>query len=157
MKLAAVVAAIMLIACSAEPAVPRTQPVSTTAATTRPAAATAATDTKMEQSTAEAPLPPALDPTEAQTAPAPAAPTPETTTTHTDAPEPQTDTPEAAPTAIHTREIVLLKVAVAEIPSGLPDYDSHDWKHWTDGDCQDAHQEVLVAESRSTVSYRTDR
>ena len=48
---------------------------------------------------------------------------------------------------------------MSAIPSNLPTYDRHDWKHWTDsdGDCQDARQEVLVAESQTTVSYRTDR
>ena len=44
-------------------------------------------------------------------------------------------------------------------PANLPAYNRDDWKHWTDadGDCQDARQEVLVAESRITVSYETDR
>ena len=46
---------------------------------------------------------------------------------------------------------------VSAIPSNLPTYDRHDWKHWVDADCQDARQEVLVAESRATVSYQTDR
>ena len=50
-------------------------------------------------------------------------------------------------------------MAVAEIPTELPDYDRDDWNHWTDSDddCQDARQEVLVAESRRAVSYRTYR
>ena len=50
-------------------------------------------------------------------------------------------------------------VTISEIPVALPAYDCHDWKHWTDadGDCQDARQEVLVAESHITVSYHTDR
>ena len=53
----------------------------------------------------------------------------------------------------------MLRVTVSAIPTNLPTYDRDDWKHWTDadGDCQDARQEVLVAESRTAVSYQTDR
>lgn len=63
------------------------------------------------------------------------------------------------PTAIHVSEIKLLKVAVAEIPADLPDYDRHDWRHCTDadGDCQDARNGALIAASRATVSFKTDR
>ncbi len=52
-----------------------------------------------------------------------------------------------------------LRVTVSAIPSNLPTYDRHDWNHWTDadGDCQDARQEVLVAESQTRVGFRTDR
>ena len=48
---------------------------------------------------------------------------------------------------------------MSAIPSNLPAYDRHDWKHWTDsdGDCQDARQEVLVTESRIGPDFRTDR
>ena len=62
-------------------------------------------------------------------------------------------------TAVHTSEIKLLQVAVAETPDNLPDYDRDDWRHWTDADddCQDARHEVLVAESQTTVSFKTDR
>ena len=44
---------------------------------------------------------------------------------------------------------------MSAIPSNLPDYDPHDWKHWTnaDGDFQDARNEVLMDESRGAVSY----
>ena len=67
--------------------------------------------------------------------------------------------PTIPPTAIHTSELHILRVTIAEIPTNLPDYDRQDWKHWTDedGDCQDARNEVLVAESRAAVAYRTDR
>ena len=58
-----------------------------------------------------------------------------------------------------TRPATVLRITVSTIPSNLPAYDRHDWKHWTDadGDCQDARQEVLVAESQTGVSYETDR
>ena len=52
-----------------------------------------------------------------------------------------------------------MRVTVSTIPSNLPTYDRHDWRHWTDadGDCQDARQEVLVAESQTVPGFRTDR
>ena len=72
-----------------------------------------------------------------------------------------TDTPVPAPTptSIHTSELNILRVTISEIPASLPEYDRHDWKHWTDadGDCQDARNEALVAESQTAVSYNTDR
>ena len=50
-------------------------------------------------------------------------------------------------------------MTVSAVPATLPDYDRKDWKHWTDadGDCQDARNEVLIAESQTRVAYRTDR
>ena len=95
---------------------------------TQPANTTATAP--VAQTTAEAAAPTLLDPTEGPT-----------------------------PTATHVFEIKPLKVAVAEIPTDLPDYDRHGWKHWTDadGDCQDTRNEVLIAESKTTVSFRTDR
>ena len=69
--------------------------------------------------------------------------------------------PPARPTSTTTATSpsVVLRVTVSAIPSNLPGYDRHNWDHWTDadGDCQDARQEVLVAESRINVSFRTDR
>ena len=58
--------------------------------------------------------------------------------------------PQAAPTLV---------ITVAPIPAGIPDYDRGDWRHWVDadGDCQDARQEVLVAESLDQVTFETDR
>ena len=55
--------------------------------------------------------------------------------------------------------MAVLRVRLASLPAGLPAYDRNDWKHWTDqdGDCQDARQEVLIAESATEVTYRTDR
>ena len=48
---------------------------------------------------------------------------------------------------------------VAPIPADIPAYHRSDWRHWIDedGDCQDARQEVLIAESLETVTYETDR
>ena len=67
-------------------------------------------------------------------------------------PAPTTPTPEPIPATT-------LVITVASIPTGIPDYDRSDWKHWTDadGDCQDARQEVLIAESLVTVTFETDR
>ena len=58
-----------------------------------------------------------------------------------------------------TNPTTVLHVTVAAIPVNLATYDRDDWKHWTDadGDCQDACNEALIAESRVSVSYRTDR
>ena len=51
--------------------------------------------------------------------------------------------------------MVLLSIVVAPIPDAIPDYDRGEWRHWTDedGDCQDARQEALVAESVGPVAY----
>ena len=53
----------------------------------------------------------------------------------------------------------MLRITVSAVPSNLPTYNRHEWKHWTDadGDCQDARQEVLVAESRSALGFRSGR
>ena len=58
-----------------------------------------------------------------------------------------------------TEPATTLVITVAEIPANIPDYSRSEWKHWVDadGDCQDARQEVLIAESLETVTYETDR
>ena len=63
------------------------------------------------------------------------------------------------PTTTSISATTVLRVTVSAVPSALPDYDRRDWKHWTDadGNCQNARNEVLVAESRTVVTYRTDR
>ena len=50
------------------------------------------------------------------------------------------------------------ELAVSEVPADLPAYDRDDWPHWSDedGDCQDARQETLVAESAAPVIFKTD-
>lgn len=48
---------------------------------------------------------------------------------------------------------------VREVPADLPAYDRDDWPHWSDedGDCQDARQETLIAESATPVRFKTDK
>ena len=67
-----------------------------------------------------------------------------------------TPTPEPTPTPPETK---ILIITVAAVPAGIPEYDRSEWKHWVDedGDCQDARQEVLIAESLEPVEYETDR
>ena len=50
-------------------------------------------------------------------------------------------------------------MCIARLPANLPEYDRHDWKHCTDadGDCQHTRNEVLVVESQTAVSFKTDR
>ena len=91
--------------------------------------------------TAAAAVPAAQPPTEMQTAAA----TP----------------PQPAPTATTSTSTTVLRVTVSHIPSNLPTYDRVHWKHRTDADgdcdCQDARQEMLVAESRNALSFKTNR
>ena len=69
-----------------------------------------------------------------------------------------TATPTPTPTKTPTTSTSLV-ITVAEIPSGIADYERRDWKHWVDedGDCQDARLEVLIAESLVAVTFETDR
>ena len=66
--------------------------------------------------------------------------------------QPARATPSPMPTAV-------LVITVAEIPAGILEYNRGEWKHWVDedGDCQDARQEVLIAESLVEVTYEDDR
>ena len=84
----------------------------------------------------------------------PQTPTVASTATSTPTATPTRTPPTPAPTTTTT-----LVITVAEVPADIPDYDRSDWRHWTDedGDCQDARQEVLIAESLETVTYETDR
>ena len=96
--------------------------------------------------------------------------TPEPTPVPTNAPQVEpTPTTEAKPkptatsspsslTSIPTSKISTpsMELAVAEVPTDLPDYDRGDWKHWVDedGDCQNARHEVLVHESLVDVKFK---
>ena len=162
----------MILACTTEPAPPppqadngaAPQAAATTVPVTQPLTAMptaplqpARTDTPEPTTAATpttAPTATPTPPTATATAPPAATPTaelPTLTPTPTSRP--------ARPTATTTIPTSVLRVTVSTIPSNLPTYDRHDWKHWTDadGDCQDARQEVLVAESRTGPSFRTDR
>ncbi len=79
-----------------------------------------------------------------------------TTATETQATPMPTPTPEPTPATPETNTLV---ITVAAVPAGIPVYDRDDWKHWTDEDrdCQDARQEVLIAESLEPVEYEDDR
>ena len=81
------------------------------------------------------------------------APTPVST------PVPATATSTPVPTGAGPTATTTLVITVAPIPADIPEYDRGDWKHWvdSDGDCQDARQEVLVAESLEQVTFETDR
>ena len=66
-----------------------------------------------------------------------------------------TPTPEPARPTAPTGSGLVLQVSVAPVPDDLPEYDRDEWRHWTDddGDCQNARQEVLIAESTVPVGF----
>ena len=75
-----------------------------------------------------------------------------TATPSADAPSPDPDLVTPNPAGA-----VVLTLEVAETPDDLPGYDRDDWRHWRDEDrdCQDARQEVLVAESLMPVEFKS--
>ena len=174
-----------IMACSGEPPSPTSGiTASPTSITTSVATATAPPSTPTIITTTEPQAPPA--PTAAQVhtpAPVPtalsiatAAPTPTTapvpiaTTRATATPMPTTvpvpiattratATPMPTPTGASAQPATQLWITVAAIPGSLPSYDRDDWRHWIDEDrdCQDTRHEVLIAESRTSVTYKSDR
>ena len=136
--------ALFLLACSTEapdptpaPASPIGQGATAPVSTLAPLPSTVAA----KPPTATSPLPTETQPTDAPTA----TPTPEPVAT------PPLQTP-----VVH---LVILPIAVAEPGDDIPAYDRNDWRHWIDedGDCQDARQEALIAESLTSVTYQSDR
>ena len=66
------------------------------------------------------------------------------------------------PTATQTPARQALALSLprqAEVPGDIPAYDRDSWRQWVDedGDCQDARQEALIAESRSPVTFKSSR
>ena len=66
-----------------------------------------------------------------------------------------TQTTQAPPATLDEQTSIDLSLVVGPIPHDLPPYDRDEWRHWTDedGDCQNARQEVLIAESTTAVTY----
>ena len=98
-------------------------------------------------------------PTATMEAPTPAS-TPVTTgATPTGTPATPTPAPEPTVAPPVLQEAVTLTIAIAPIPTGIPAYSRSQWKHWVDadGDCQNARQEALIAESLVSVTFETDR
>ena len=81
-------------------------------------------------------------------------PTPQPTSAPTQPPAQPTLAPILTPTPPQASYLVL-KIVISDVPSEMPDYDRDDWDHWNDadGDCQDARQEVLIAESSVPVTF----
>ncbi len=180
------IVAVLLIACSPASTSPAAQVGNETSTDARPSVAATTTElpavTPAAETTPAEPVPPStMDPAEpptttevpgaqpeTETAPTakpqePTATAPTTATSRPDLPSPTPTPPSTAlpalPTATATVTATVLRVTVSAVPATLPDYDRNDWKQWTDADrdCQDARNEVLIAESRTRVAYRTDR
>ena len=152
--------AALLIACSSQSTSTVPQVGNEPNNDTRPSAATATTGlpkaTPAAETTPAQPVPSAtVEPTNRPTPTAAPEAQPETAT----APAATRQEPTATATTTTTTTTTVLRVTVSAVPATLPDYDRQDWKHWTDADrdCQDARNEVLIAESRTVITYRSDK
>ena len=162
-----------IVACSGEPPSPTSGiTASPTSITASVATATAPPSTPTIITTTEPLAPPVPTATQVHTlapvptalsiataAPAPTtAPVPIATTRATATPMPTT-APEPTPTGASAQPATQLWITVAAIPGSLPRYDRGDWPHWIDEDrdCQNTRHEVLIAESRTSVAYKSDR
>ena len=101
----------------------------------------------------EPPLPAAPLPVSSVLTAAPSATPAPTVSAPTPTSVPAVSTPTPTPS---TSDGATLTVNVAPASRDIPKYNRSDWRHWTDadGDCQDARQEALIAESQSAVTYR---
>ena len=137
----------ILVACSGQATTPAATPSPFSAATDLSSITPSPTNiipTPPPQGTPES--------TPATATPTPAASTEAATSTPTQEPTTSAPTLAATPTAT-------LSITVAQIPTDIPEYDRSQWKHWSDEDrdCQDARQEVLIAESLVKVTFETDK
>ena len=92
----------------------------------------------------------------------PSTPTP-ISTTGTGSPEPPAtstsqDATSTIPASAPVATGLVIPVSVGVVASDWPEYDRGTWRHWTDedSDCQNARQEVLIAESVRDVTYETE-
>ena len=76
-------------------------------------------------------------------------------------PRPTSDSPtHPRPTsgAASPAPVLQLRLAVAPVATDIPDYDRGEWRHWNDvdRDCQNARHEVLIEESTTPVTFKSD-
>ncbi len=69
-----------------------------------------------------------------------------------------TPSPTGGPIPTQSGSHRFIEVVIATPSTDIPRYDRDEWRHWTDedGDCQDARQETLIAESLTPVSFKTE-
>ena len=76
-------------------------------------------------------------------------------------PRPTSDSPtHPRPTsgAASPAPVLQLRLAVAPVAADRPGYDRGEWRHWNDvdRDCQNARHEVLIEESTTPVTFKSD-